>query len=193
MTSKAACCGSRPPRNNPWRFKVRRRISRAGQPRLAWLRLRKGIADVRRRVQISRAANARYLNALSVVGESQPCSRVLDPASRPVLTAGRRFRPLSPVGPLDSPRLALLQDGAFLVDGFRNRDLYPDWQELTPCQELSPRQITCRITRWLVLLRAHGLIYKVPGSHTYRITAKGHLLMTTAARMRQASIDSLAA
>ena len=97
------------------------------------------------------------------------------------------------VGPLDSPRLALLQDGAFLVDGFRNRDLYPDWQELTPCQELSPRQITGRITRWLVLLRAHGLIYKVPGSHTYRITAKGHLLMTTAAKVRQASIDSLAA
>ena len=54
--------------NNPRRFKVHRSGTCRGKIVKKWLPMRKGIADIRRRVELSRAANARYLDALSVVG-----------------------------------------------------------------------------------------------------------------------------
>jgi hypothetical protein len=36
------------------------------------------------------------------------------------------------------------------------------------------------VTRQLQLLRAHGLIAKIPRSRRYRVTAKGEVLMTAA-------------
>jgi len=50
--------------NNPRRFKVRRMTTRTGQRRMGWIPMRKGVADMPRRVEISRAANERYLEAL---------------------------------------------------------------------------------------------------------------------------------
>lgn len=49
--------------NNPARFTVRRRRPR--DRRLDWLPLRRGIADMRRRAELGRAATARALDALS--------------------------------------------------------------------------------------------------------------------------------
>src|SRR5262249_829684 len=45
--------------NNPRRYKVRRRATRNGKPTIAAVPMRKGVADTRRRVQLSRAANER--------------------------------------------------------------------------------------------------------------------------------------
>ena len=47
--------------NNPQRFRVYRRVTRQGKRVKGWYPLRKGIVDLRRRVELSRAANARYL------------------------------------------------------------------------------------------------------------------------------------
>jgi hypothetical protein len=69
--------------NNPQRFRVYRRLTRRGKRVKGWYPLRKGIVDLRRRVELSRAANARYLEALAVVGDSRPSHRLLDPVSRP--------------------------------------------------------------------------------------------------------------
>jgi len=69
--------------NNPRRYKVRRRVTRHGQKKTAWVKMRKGVVDIRRRVEVCRGANARYLDALAVVGDSTPSHRVLDPVSRP--------------------------------------------------------------------------------------------------------------
>jgi hypothetical protein len=57
--------------NQPRRFKVYRRVTRKGRKLRGWYALRKGIVDLRRRLQLSRAANARYLEALTVVGDSR--------------------------------------------------------------------------------------------------------------------------
>ena len=46
--------------------------TRNGQTQKAWIPLRKSVADITRRVDISRAANERYLEALGVVGVSAP-------------------------------------------------------------------------------------------------------------------------
>ncbi len=153
--------------NNPTRFRVRRKGLHHGKLVMKWLALRKGIADIRRRAQLSHAANARYLTALSVVGLTTPSYRLLDRVSQPVQTK-RPYRALRP------------------MQGFRNRDLR---------QALSndPRNSSARISRLLALLRAHKLIFKVCKTNYYRVTRKGHQIMATALKFRQPDVILLAA
>jgi len=75
--------------NNSRDFKSLREATRKGQPCLAWLPMRKGLADIAQRVEVSRAANQRYLEALAVVGEPAPTKEVLDPLSRRVVKEAR--------------------------------------------------------------------------------------------------------
>ena len=41
-----------------------------------------------------------------------------------------------------------------------------------------------RVTRQIQLLRAHGLVAKIPRSRRYRVTAKGEALMSAAIYVR---------
>jgi hypothetical protein len=168
--------------SQPKRFKTRRWVTHHGQRVLNWAAMRKGVVDLRRRAEVSRAANKRYLEALAVVQDPCPRSRLLDPVSRPVVRAGRRNRALRPISPEDSQKLQLIHRGELLIRGFRNRDLLPDWPE---GKGLTRIKISGRITRWLRLLRAHRLIYRVPGTHDYRITKKGHQVTTAALDVRK--------
>lgn len=172
--------------NNPDRCKVRRH--RPSDGRLDWLPLRRGIADMRRRAAIGRAANARSLDALSVVGESTPSHHLLDPLSQRVIHEGRPYRALRPISPQEAPLLRVVVRGEFLVHGFSNRDVRT---ALAPDIEADPgrqRQVSARVTRHLRLLRAHGLIKKVPRTHVYRVTKKGAAIMTTAITFRDTDV-----
>jgi hypothetical protein len=171
--------------NNPDRFQVRRKGWRRGKLVMKWMRLRRGIADIRRRVELSRAANARYLTALSVVGLTTPSYRLLDRVSRRVKNK-RHYRALRPISPEDASLFQIILHGEHSLQGFRNRDLR---------QALSddPRNTSARISRLLALLRAHKLIFKVCRSNYYRITRKGHQVMATALKFRQPDVALLAA
>lgn len=176
--------------NNPKRFRVRRRLTSHGP--FKWLSLRKGIADIRRRVQLSRAANERYLEALAVVGEPTPSHKLLDKVSVAVTCGRRRFRALRPVSPEDSRLFQALLDGKFLVQGIRNKELR---QLLFPAaaEPLHERKLASRITRWLQLLKSHNLIYRVAKTNYYRLTKLGQEVMTTATKFRDSNIALLAA
>ena len=176
--------------NNPHRFKVYRR--RPSDGRRDWLPLRRGIADLRRRADLGRAATQRYLEALSVVGDPTPSHRLLDPVSQRVTRNGHTYRALRPISPDDTPLLRTVVRGEFCIDGFTNRDLrrrlYGDVRDPT-----EQRRCANRITRQLRLLRAHHLIKKVPRTHRYRLTHKGATVMTTALRFRETDVALLAA
>ena len=176
--------------NNPHRFKAYRNLTRHGQPCRRWLRLRKGVIAIRRLVQIARAANERYLQALAVVGEPKPAHRILDPVSQPVQQQKRRFRALQPISPRESRLFEVICQGRFLINGFRNKDLR---HALLAPDQLALRAAALRIGRQLQLLRAHGLIYRVAKTHYYRITNKGHQVMATAIKFRAADMALLAA
>lgn len=179
--------------NNPRRFKVLRRTIRNGKPTQAWLPMRKGIADIPRRVELSRAANERYLEALAVVGESSPTHRLLDPVSRRVVKKDRPYRGLRPISSEDANLFRAVLQGEFLIRGFTNTELR---RQLLPGSDQNPvgrKRASGRITRWIRLLRAHGLVHKVSSTRYYRVTEKGQLLMTTALRLRETNADKLAA
>ena len=178
--------------NQPQRFKLYRRVTRKGRRVKGWYPLRKGIVDLRRRLQLSRAANARYLPALAVVGEARPAHRILDPVSQP-LKEPRPYRALRPISPEDSHWFTVLLHGEFHLQGVHNQDLR---QPLMPEAESDPaqrRKAAARVTRQLRLLRAHGLIYREGRTYCYRPTPKGYALMGTALRFRQSDLALLAA
>jgi hypothetical protein len=179
--------------NNPRRFKVRRRATRKGKSTWAWIPMRKGIADIPRRVELSRAANERYLEALAVVGEASPTHRLLDPVSRRVIKNDRPYRALRPISPPDATLFRAVLRGEFLIRGFTSKELR---RQLLPESERDPAQrkrASGRITRWIRLLRAHGLVRKVSNTRYYRVTEKGQTLMTTALRLRETNADKLVA
>ena len=64
--------------------------------------------------------------------------------------------------------------------------LYP---HKTSAQKL--RRQTAALGRRLALLRAHGLIRKVPGLHLYQLTAKGRRVITALLSARKANIEEL--
>jgi hypothetical protein len=179
--------------NDPRRFKVRREVTRKGQKVMCWVPMRKGLADVARRVEICRAANERYLQALAVVAQPQPVAKTLDRVNRRIVQEGRPYRALQPLNRTEAAVFQVLLRGEFLLQGFRNKDIRA---ALDPSADKLPerrRKASARITRLIRLLRAHALIRKVPTTRYYRVTAKGHHVMSLALKLRDVDLVTLAA
>jgi hypothetical protein len=172
-------------------LKVFRR--RADQPpgQREWLPLRKGVADMSRRVQLSHSANRRYLQALSKIDAHTPLSRVADALCQPAWDKrGRRHRALNPLAAEDAQLLAAVTRGEFNITGFRNRDVRQVlFGEATT--DVQRRRQASRVTRKLALLRAHGLIRKVPKSHRYLLTSAGQTAIPALLAARKATLDQL--
>jgi hypothetical protein len=173
-------------------FKVYRPLQDAPKGRLAWLDLRKGVADLHRRAEISQHANERYLEALATVDDQTPLHRVLDAVAKPVTHDGRRFRPLRIGDPDDLALLQAVSRGEFTPAGFRNRDLRPILYPSAPAGK-SPdaRRISARVSRKLRLLREHGIIQKISKTHRYRLTPRGQVLTAALSALRNATLASL--
>jgi hypothetical protein len=161
---------------------------------LEWRPLRKGVADLHRRAEVSQRSNEAYYDALSVVTDSTPAAEVFDPVSRPTNYRGRRVRALRLGDASDLALLNAICRGEFSTSGFRNRDLrailFP--QSQTASKD-DVRRFSARVSRLLRILRAHGVIKKIPKSHRYRITASGNRLTAALFAARSASIEKLIA
>lgn len=174
---------------NPGEF----RVYRAGEASLTgkkkWLRMRRGVADLYRRAEVSRAANTRYLTALASVTDKTPLKTVAQPACRTVTVEGQRYRALNPWGE-DAPLLELISRGDFALHGLRNRDLRRALHPKTTDRAAQRRQ-SAAVTRKLALLRAHGFIKKVTGTHRWVLTDHGRRIITALLAARQADVDQL--
>ena len=89
---------------------------------LQWRPLRKGIADLHRRAEVSQKANDRLLNALAAVDDSRSVEELTADIQKHTHLNGRRVRALRPWGE-DKALLTAINHGDFLINGFRNRDL----------------------------------------------------------------------
>ncbi|MBC8423785.1 hypothetical protein H8E07_06640 [bacterium] len=176
----------------PRGFKVLRPKQDEPDGKLDWRPLRKGVADLHRRAQVSQRANDSYLDALGVVDDSTLISEVLDQVARPARYRGRRVRAIRTGDPEDVALLAAISRGEFATAGFRNRDLrlllHPQTATADPDQR---RRVAARVGRRIRILRAHGLIKKIPKSHRYRLTPKGNLLTAAISATRNATVKQL--
>jgi hypothetical protein len=172
-------------------FKVFRPVQDDPDGRLAWRPLRKGVADLHRRTELSQQANERYLEALSVVEDTTPLHRLLDQVSQPTPYHGGRVRALRIGDPHDVALLQTVARGEFATAGFRNRDLRRLLHPAGPQAPSDVRRLTAKITRQLRLLRAHGVIQRIPKTHRYKLTPKGHLLTAALFAVREATLSQL--
>jgi hypothetical protein len=180
--------------NDPSGFKVFRPAE--GDPKgdngkCAWRPLRRGVADLHRRAQVSQAANDEYLDALASVENTTPVGEVVKDVCRPVQWKGRRTRALEPWSEPDLPLLAAINRGEHCVNGFRNRDLVPLLYPDSPDTSDEKRRRMARTSRLVRLLRAHGLVRKVTRTHRYRLTPRGRVIATAVLATQAVSLQQL--
>ena len=178
---------------DPTPFKVFRPLSHDPKGRRAWRPLRKGIADLHRRAEVSQASNERYLDALAHVDDEMTLAELFDQVSKPVIWKDGRARALDIGKANDIALLQAISRGEFTTNGFRNRDLRALLFHDAQASKQDQRRNSARVSRQLRLLRAHGLIQKVPKTHLYRLTQRGQLLTAAVCAARNTSIKKLLA
>ena len=159
----------------------------------AWRRLRRSVTDLPARAALSQAANARYLQALAATRAGRPLGDTVASVCRRVTWQGKRYRALRLFAPQDMAVLTMINRGDFTVEGFRNADLRRALFAVTARTPQEERRRSAAASRWLRLLRAHGLIRKVPGRHRYLVTEKGRELITLVLSAQHADVEKLAA
>ena len=189
--------------NEPKDFRVYR--PKEGDPNgpKTWRPLRTGVADLHRRARVSQAANERYLEALAAVTQETPLRQLAEPLCAPAPAPvkarraaaeqrpARRVRALNPLAKDDAALLEAVAGPEFLQNGLRNRDLR---RLLYPTPADSPqteRRRSAAVSRKLRLLRAHGLLQKVPKTHRYIVSTNGRQAITALLAARNASVDQL--
>ena len=176
--------------NNTRDFRVFRAKEGARRGPKSWRILRKGVADMHRRAEVSQKANERYLESLAAAGGTTPLGRLVQGLCRPVRWKTRRVRALNPLSAGDARLLETVNRGEFTVNGFRNRDLREHLHGPTTDPDQRKRQSSA-ITRQLRLLRAHGLIRKVPKTHRYLLSTKGRTAIAALLAARAADTNKL--
>lgn len=174
--------------NNTRQMKVYRASEDDPSGPKSYQKLRKGVADLHRRTEISQKCNERYLEALTAVDAEPTLSETASPVCRRTTWHHRPVRALNPLGD-DARLLEAVSRGEFALQGFRNRDLcgllFADEPALTDRQKMA------KTTRLIRLLRAHGLVHKVPRTHRYMVTPAGHQTITALLAARQANAQRL--
>jgi len=175
---------------NPLHFRVFRRPegADANEP-MRYMRLRRGVADMHRRAEVSQKINERYAASLATVEETQPLGQLVQSISQRTRLKGRSVRALNPLAKDDAALLEAVGHGQFLIHGFRNRDLRAILY--SPEDKTEHRTQAAKVTRLLNILRAHGLIAKVPKTHRYQLTDKGRTSISALTAARHANVKQL--
>ncbi|MCB0292930.1 MAG: hypothetical protein KDH97_21935, partial [Calditrichaeota bacterium] len=92
--------------------------------------------------------------------------------------------------PEEAKWFQVILNGKFLIYGFRNADLRPLIFS-KPKHPKEKEQQMGKVTRFIKLMCAHGLVRKMPKTHRYRITQKGQLTMSTAMSIRNSCLSQL--
>lgn len=177
-------------------FKVFRRKQGDSTGKKSWRAMRQGISDLPARAKASQKANERYLDALASADTTTPLGNVLQPLSLPVTWRGHRARGLRPWSPDDVRLIQAVSRGEYVINGFRNKDLVPLLFDTPPVNDKDRLCRSHKVTRLIRLLRAHGLIRKMPRASRYRLSKKGQEispLLLRAQRVTLAQLDEAAA
>ncbi len=177
--------------NDPRDMKVYRAKEGAETDEMDWRRLRKGVADLHRRAEISQAANERYLDGLATIDDPTPLGKLVESLCRPARSGGRRVRAMNPLAEHDLRLLEIIRDGQFTLQGMRNGDLRERLFGTAVCDEDETRRRAAKVSRLLRLLRAHRLIRKVAGTHRYLLTQSAPAIIDSLLAARKADVGQL--
>lgn len=176
--------------NHPREFHVRRLGKRNGELVNGWFPMAKRVTNLGRYAEVSSSSNRRYLEALSVVDDPSEGYRLLDRVCERTSRDGRRHRALNPLSRHDVATFSAVLRGEHSIHGFRNRDIARHLGQPHDPDPLARKRQSARVARNLQLLRAHGLIAKIPRSRRYRLTIHGTIIMTAAVTLRHEALHA---
>jgi hypothetical protein len=107
------------------------------------------------------------------------------------VTRPRHARALNPLAPDDAILLTHISRHEFLIKGVRNRDLRALLFGSDPITPAEQRKRSAAVTRKFRLLRAHGVIEKIPKTHRYMVTDNGRKAITALLAARSVSTEQL--
>jgi hypothetical protein len=152
--------------------------------------MRQGIADLHRRAEVSQQVNNRLINALACVDDSRRLAELIADVQQPTKWKQRRVRAIQPFGE-DRTLLEAVNHGEFLINGLRNRDLqailYPQPAE-SPKQQ---RRRSAALSRKIRMLRAHGIIHKIPRTHRYKVAPEARTMIVAILTSAQTSLKQI--
>jgi len=178
--------------NNTREFKVFRDSDDHKHGKATWKKMRKGVADLHRRAQVSQACNERYLDAVADAPTGESLRELFAGISRRAENKGKTYRAINLWKEDDQQLLRFIAKGQYAINGFRNRDMRQDiFPNVDPTTNIACRRATAKVTRRLMLLRAHGLIRKVPKTYRYVVTKKGHRIASASILAGKATVEQL--
>jgi hypothetical protein len=177
--------------NAPGQFRVFRHKTGEEEGPMQWRPLRAGVADLHRRAEVSQKALDRYCTALARVDDTTTLRELTAPLEKRVRWHGRPVRPLHPFECGDLLLLTAVNRGEFTINGLRNRDLQTLLFAGVPATKAEARRRSAAVSRKLRLLRAHGIIQKLPHTHRYQVTANGRLLINAVLSAQRTTTQQL--
>jgi hypothetical protein len=154
-------------------FKVYRASQADPDGPLDWRSMRRTVADLYRRAEISQQVNERYLESMATVKETRTVRELVEPLCQPVKEPGkkaeRKVRALNPWSKEDAKLLLAISDPKWMITGIRNRDLVALLYDQESNDAAEKRRRSARVTRLIRILRGHGLLQKVPKTHRYHV------------------------
>lgn len=173
-------------------FKVFRTKEGDDDGPMSYRRLRKGVADLHRRAEVSQKINDRYIESLASVEEKETVAEATKDLGERVQWKGRGVRALNPLSAEDVSLLEAVSRGSFMISGFCNREIREILFPQSATADAAERtRLSAKVTRLLRILRGHGLIAKVSKTHRYQVTPKGRRSMSALLAARQANTKQL--
>ena len=132
------------------------------------------------------AANQRYLNALSVVGDPAPAYQQVQELVGPKQAGPRRIGGFNPARREDVQLFRAVLQGDHLVKGFYNSDIRRLLYRVSgdePVDSPTVRRQRAAVGRQLRKLHVRGLVAKIPNTRRWQVTARGHQLLGTCVQL----------
>lgn len=177
--------------NNPAAFRSYRASETEPEGEKTWRKMRRGVADMYRRAEVSQAANDRYAEALAALDTTTPLGQFAATVCRPVTKDGKRYRGLQPFSAEERALLEAISDGAHATEGFCNRDLAARLYPVKSADAAQRSRIASKVSYRLRILRAHGLIRKIPRRRRYHMTTHGRQIVTALLQAQHATLQQL--
>src|SRR5205085_756824 len=136
-----------------------------------------GLVDFQSRSEVSQKALDCYCDALAAVDDSATLHELTARIERRVRWHGKSVRALHPFDEQDHQLLSAINRGEFAINGLRNRDLQSLLYASEASSKAEQRRRSAAVSRKLRILRAHGLIRKLPRTHRYRVTEEGRMIL----------------
>jgi hypothetical protein len=158
-----------------------------------WYPMARGLADLHRRAEECQKVLDRYSEALAAVDDSATLHELTAQVECRRRWHRESVRPIHPFDPEDHALLSAIHRGEFALHGLRNRDLQAILYTTPAADQAERRRRSAAISRKLRMLRAHGLIHKLPHTHRYRVSPNGHRILNAVLTAHRITSQQLAA